>query len=81
MFKRLLAVVLVLVMAALLSVQAFAQEEGAVADLGAPFGQNMLTVGCDTFMIDPTVWGMMAEMLEPVADECGLPPTEPFGQA
>lgn len=73
MFKRLIAVILVVVIAGLMAVPALAQD--ASANLNDPFGSNLLVAGCDTITADPVVWGMMASMSPAVAEQCGVPPS------
>jgi hypothetical protein len=76
--KKLLAVVMVLLIAALTAVPAFAQD--ASADPSAPFGTDLLVPDCPTITQDSTVWAIMAGMSQAVADQCGVPPQPAFSQ-
>ena len=68
MYRRLSALVVVLVISAMMAVPAFAQEEGAeTADQGSVFTGDV----CPTLEQDATVWDLMLSMFPSLGETCG----------
>ena len=67
MYRRLSALVVVLVVSAVMAVPAFAQEEGAeTADQGSVFTDDF----CPTLEQDATVWDLMLRMFPSLGETC-----------
>lgn len=68
MYRRLSALVVMLVVSTVMAVPAFAQEEGAeTADQGSVFTADF----CPTLEQDATVWDLMVSMFPSLGETCG----------
>jgi hypothetical protein len=67
-YRRLFALLVVLIVSAVMAVPAFAQEEEAeTADQGSIFTADF----CPTLEQDATVWDLMASMFPSLGETCG----------
>jgi hypothetical protein len=67
-YRRLFALLVVLIVSAVIAVPAFAQEEEAeTADQGSVFTADF----CPTLEQDATVWDLMVSMFPSLGETCG----------